>query len=72
MTNRPLHGQVGVGSDIQARICVWKVEEDSVGNTLNNRTTVPATFELTTMLALGTCNGWACGTRGRPYNVHLR
>ena len=40
------------------------VEKDTVGQGLSNRAEVPTTFELTTMLALGTEKGWGVGSLG--------
>ena len=62
LVRKPLGGQMG-GWVPKARICVCgNFENDTVGNDLSNRAEVPTTFELKTMLSLGTEKGWSIGS----------
>ncbi len=62
---QPLHDQQkGLGGKRPKSACVGSPKKILWTQDLNNRAKVPATFELTPMLALGTDKGWGIGSLG--------
>ena len=45
----------------KARICACGNYEEGVGGDINNRSEVPSTFEMRTMLAMGEIQKWSIG-----------
>ena len=59
---KPTHDGNGSWKAKARVVCCGNFEPNSVGKDLENRSEVPSTFEMRTMLALASSNNWSVGT----------